>query len=113
MRRLFILAAACVAAVNLAGCAGFSGAVSGPNLTQILTDPRCAHDDELEGITGAAGVPASLHFKVARHCPAAEPQVLPLKDIDKLAPDAGSGGGNAAVDPPPMIVGLNGPFDPG
>jgi hypothetical protein len=72
--RAAILGAAATAALGLSGCAALGGAgggVSSEGLTQILTDPRCAHDDELEGITGAAGIPASLHFKVARHCPAA------------------------------------------
>jgi hypothetical protein len=69
---------------------GGSGGVSAAGLTQILTDPRCEHTDEFEGITGAAGIPASLHFKAARHCPAAEPQVYPLKDIAKIGPDAPS-----------------------
>lgn len=60
------------AAVALSGCAGIPG-TGGTNfdVNAFVNNPACAHDDELQGVTGAAGIPASLQFKVARHCPAA------------------------------------------
>lgn len=59
-------------ACGLSACSGLPG-TGGQNfdLNKFLTDPACAHDDEIQGITGAAGVPASLQFKAARHCPGA------------------------------------------
>jgi hypothetical protein len=71
--RLAIMGAAAVAALGLSGCGTLGGAGGGATadfLKAVATDPNCAHDDELEGITGAAGIPASLRFKVARHCEA-------------------------------------------
>jgi hypothetical protein len=71
MLKTLIIAAAALA---LTGCAGIPG-TGGTNfdVNAFVNNPACAHDDELQGVTGAAGIPASLQFKVARHCPAAAP----------------------------------------
>jgi len=70
MLKTLIIASAAAAA--LSGCAGIPG-TGGTNfdVNAFVNNPACAHDDELQGVTGAAGIPASLQFKVARHCPAA------------------------------------------
>lgn len=74
--RITMIAAAGGLAVALSGCAGIPG-TGGSNfdLNAFVNNPACAHDDELQGVTGAAGIPASLQFKVARHCVAAPPEV--------------------------------------
>ena len=73
MRPIIVAIAASLA---LSACAGIPG-TGGTNfdINAFLNSTTCAHDDELQGVTGAAGIPASLQFKVARHCPAAPPQV--------------------------------------
>lgn len=67
MRAVLILAAC---AVGLSGCAqlGIGGGAGNLDVTKILTDPACTHHDELSGVTGAGGIPASLQFKVTRDC---------------------------------------------
>lgn len=78
--RLLPLAGALALACSLSACAGLPGGVvggSGFDLNKFLTDPACAHDDEASGVVGAAGVPASLQFKVARHCPGAPGTAAP------------------------------------
>lgn len=61
----------------LAGCGGIPG-TSGQSfdLNKFLTDPSCAHDDKIQGVTGAAGIPASLQFSAERHCPGAAPATV-------------------------------------
>ncbi len=76
--RLSILGAAVLAAscVALSGCAGFTvpGTTGGSTaaaqnaLHEFLTDPNCAHHDEANFVTGAAGVPAAVRAKVSRDC---------------------------------------------
>ena len=70
MKQLLALS---IAALLLASCAGFTapGSSSNFDINKLLTDPNCAHHDEITGVTGAAGVPASLQFKAVRECPAA------------------------------------------
>jgi hypothetical protein len=74
MKRLIICATTGMLAASLSACGGLPG-TGGQNfdLNKFLTDPACAHDDEIQGVTGAAGIPASLQFKAARHCPGAAP----------------------------------------
>ena len=71
MRRLAHIGAAVAAALGLAGCGTLGGGstINGDALIRMLTDPNCAHDDEISFVTGAAGIPASLTGKAARHCP--------------------------------------------
>jgi hypothetical protein len=68
----FILIAVLGAAAGLSACGTTGMAGDASAFKDLVTDPRCAHHDEAEGITGAAGIPASLHFKVVRDCPAAQ-----------------------------------------
>ena len=75
--RLKILAIAAASAM-LSACAGFTlpGVSGGSNtaaqaaLHDFLTDPNCAHHDEANFVTGAAGMPASFQAKVSRDCEA-------------------------------------------
>lgn len=61
--------------IALSGCAGGLPGMAGSSfdINGFLNSTTCSHDDEVNGVTGAAGVPASLQFKVARHCPAVTP----------------------------------------
>lgn len=63
------------AALALGGCSTVLPGTTGQtfDLNKFLTDPACAHDDKISGITGAAGVPASLQFSAERHCPGQPP----------------------------------------
>lgn len=72
MKTYLMLAAAAVA---ISGCSALGGGqtFNGDALMKILTDPACAHDDEFSFVTGAAGIPASLTGKAARHCPMPTP----------------------------------------
>lgn len=60
-----------VSSVALSGCTGL-GTVAGANfdINAFLNSTTCAHDDKVQGVTGAAGIPASLQFSAERHCPA-------------------------------------------
>jgi hypothetical protein len=74
--KLSLTVALAAAAIGLSGCAqlgmgGTSGADTLAALKDIVTSTSCAHHDEVEGITGAAGVPGSFHAKAVRDCPAA------------------------------------------
>ena len=73
MRRYGLLPVWLAAAAALSGCAGVlpGNSNSSFDLNKFLTDPACAHDDKVTGVTGAAGVPASLQFSAERHCPGA------------------------------------------
>lgn len=75
-----ILAAAFAA--SLGGCSSLGGGGGGAGLAdamkQIATDPTCAHHDEVRGVTGAAGIPASLQFTLLRDCPARAPVAAEL-----------------------------------
>jgi hypothetical protein len=70
--KILYLTAACAAAFSLSACAGLAMPGAGGqnfDVNKFLTDPSCAHHDEISGVTGAAGVPASLQFKASRDCP--------------------------------------------
>lgn len=71
--RFTLIAGLMLASVALSGCAsmGIGGSTSGLDINKFLTDPACAHDDKVSGVTGAGGIPASLQFSAERHCPAA------------------------------------------
>lgn len=75
MRNLLLLA---LAGVALASCGGLPG-TGGSNfdINAFLNSTTCAHDDSVKGVTGAAGIPASLQFEASRHCPAAVPAAAP------------------------------------
>ncbi len=68
--KIATIIAVCALAASQVACAGLTG-VGGSNfdLNKFLTDPACAHDDKINGVTGAAGIPASLQFSAERHCP--------------------------------------------
>ena len=72
MHRTLLIAAAALA---LSACSSIGGGGSGlaAALKEIATDPTCAHHDEVRGVTGAAGIPASLQFTLLRDCPARAP----------------------------------------
>jgi hypothetical protein len=77
MHRYLMIAAACAASAALSGCAGFTvpgmsgnGTAANSAMQAFLTDPNCAHHDEANLVTGAAGVPASFNARVLRDCPA-------------------------------------------
>lgn len=70
MRAVLILAAC---AVGLSGCASGLGGAGSFDINKFLTDPACAHDDKVQGVTGAAGIPASVQFSAERHCPGSAP----------------------------------------
>jgi hypothetical protein len=74
MKRIILAAALAAGALAMSACTSLPG-TSGQNfdINKFLTDPACAHHDEITGVTGAAGVPASLQFKAARDCPGAQP----------------------------------------
>lgn len=78
-RRLAVAACAVLASASLAGCNGLPGTGGGQNfdLNKFLTDPACAHDDKIQGVTGAAGIPASLQFSAERHCPGTSATAAP------------------------------------
>lgn len=71
-RRLAVAACAVLASASLAGCNSLPG-TGGANfdINAFLNSTTCAHDDKVQGVTGAAGIPASLQFSAERHCPAA------------------------------------------
>lgn len=60
-------------AISLSACAGGLPGTGGTNfdINAFLNSTSCAHDDKVQGVTGAAGIPASLQFSAERHCPAA------------------------------------------
>lgn len=70
--KIMIVLAATAAAVALSGCAGGLSGMGGSNfdVNAFLNSPTCAHKDSVSGVTGAAGVPASLQFSASRDCPA-------------------------------------------
>lgn len=72
--KIMIALAATAAAIALAGCGGLPG-TGGSNfdINAFLNSPTCAHKDSVNGVTGAAGIPASLQFSASRDCPAAVP----------------------------------------
>lgn len=67
-----------IASVALSGCGGLPG-TGGANfdINTFLNSTTCAHDDSVKGVTGAAGIPASLQFEASRHCPAIPPVAPP------------------------------------
>lgn len=73
MRNLFLLALAGVALASCGGLPGTGGNTVPFDINGFLNSPNCAHDDSVKGVTGAAGIPASLQFEASRHCPAAVP----------------------------------------
>lgn len=78
MKTIPIPAAVAAGALMLSGCASPSGPGAGDVLRTLVTDPTCAHHDELQGVSGAGNVPASLTFRVVRDCPAsAKPGAAP------------------------------------
>lgn len=74
MKTTIALAAAVLLAGCVAGCTGL-GSVAGSNLdiNAFLNSTTCAHKDSVQGVTGAAGIPASLQFSATRDCPAVPP----------------------------------------
>lgn len=74
MKPFAFIALSAMLAGSLSGCLGIPG-TSGQkfDLEKFLTDPACKHDDEIQGVTGAAGIPASLQFKASRHCEGTTP----------------------------------------
>lgn len=70
MRAAVILAVGGACAL-LGGCAGLPGGGGNFDINAFLNSSTCAHDDKVQGVTGAAGIPASLQFSAERHCPAA------------------------------------------
>lgn len=65
------LALVCLATSACTGLPGTGG--SNFDINAFLNSTTCAHDDSVKGVTGAAGIPASLQFEASRHCPAAVP----------------------------------------
>jgi hypothetical protein len=75
--KIILFAGCALACVALSGCAGFtvpgltsSATAANSALVQFLSDPNCAHHDEANLVTGAAGMPASFNAKIMRDCPA-------------------------------------------
>ena len=82
MKTILLAGLACAAALLLSGCAGFTipGMSAGAGQANdafkaFITDPNCAHHDEANLVTGAAGMPASFNAHVLRDCPARPPIV--------------------------------------
>ena len=73
--------ALCAAGVVLTGCASAIPGTGGSNfdINAFLNSTSCAHDDKVQGVTGAAGIPASLQFSAERHCPAVPPLAPPAQ----------------------------------
>lgn len=72
MKTLLTGAAIVALGLSLSACAGMGlpgAGGQGFDVNKFLTDSSCAHHDEISGVTGAAGVPASLQFKASRDCP--------------------------------------------
>lgn len=84
--KLSLIAGCALAGAALSGCAGFtvpgmtgSGAAANDAVGKFLSDPNCAHHDEANLVTGAAGMPASFSAHIVRDCPArpADAPVVP------------------------------------
>lgn len=73
LRILLIGAALIGLGASQSGCMGLPGGGGNFDINTFLNSTTCAHDDEVQGVTGAAGIPASLQFKAARHCPGQAP----------------------------------------
>lgn len=73
IRILTISLSALAIALSAAACTGLPGTGGGKafDINAFLNSSTCAHDDKVQGVTGAAGIPASLQFSAERHCPAA------------------------------------------
>lgn len=117
--RLIKLAGALALAVSLSGCLGAGGlpgaGVGGSPLEPlkaILTDPNCGHHDEIEVITGAAGIPGSFHAKAVRDCPAPVPRsapppaanaspIPPYLGVISTVPQSSAAIGQIVAPPPP------------
>jgi hypothetical protein len=84
--KITLLAGFALASVALSGCAGLPGGGGNFDINAFLNSTTCAHDDEVQGVTGAAGIPASLQFKAARHCPAAGAPAAPVTTGTVVAP---------------------------
>lgn len=79
MRRYGLLPiwiAALVAGAATSGCATLPGGATGldpkflEGVKDVITDPKCGHDDKFNATVGAAGIPASTTVSAERHCPA-------------------------------------------
>lgn len=71
-RRITAFLALGFLALGVAACGGIPG-TGGTNfdINAFLNSTTCEHTDKVQGVTGAAGIPASLQFSAERHCPAA------------------------------------------
>lgn len=65
------IVAIAAAALLLTACNSLPG-TGGSNfdINAFLNSTTCAHKDSVSGVTGAAGIPASLQFSASRDCPA-------------------------------------------
>jgi hypothetical protein len=82
MKTLLTASALALVCIATSACTGLPG-TGGSNfdINAFLNSTTCAHDDSVQGVTGAAGIPASLQFKAERHCPAAAPVVAPVAPV--------------------------------
>lgn len=69
MRGLILIAAAVMLSGCASGIAGSGSQATSDLFREIMTSPTCGHDDEINAVVGAAGIPASVQLKLARHCP--------------------------------------------
>ncbi len=76
-RILAIAASAAALALALAACGGVPGTGGKFDFDKFVNNPACDHTDKVSGITGAAGIPASLQFEASRVCHAAPAAVAP------------------------------------
>lgn len=86
--RITTLAAICALAASQAACmGGLPGAGPKFDFDKFVNNPACDHTDKVAGVTGAAGIPASLQFEASRVCHAAP---APLVVGSVIAPVAGT-----------------------
>jgi len=74
LRIIATVTAAGALALSLSACNSLPGTGGTSfDINAFLNSTTCAHDDKVQGVTGAAGIPASLQFSAERHCPTAAP----------------------------------------
>jgi hypothetical protein len=83
-----IIAAATIIGAGLAACAGIPGTGGKFDFDKFVNNPACDHTDKVSGVTGAAGIPASLQFEASRVCHAAPPPALGTVVVPAAAPTA-------------------------
>jgi hypothetical protein len=100
MRLILVAAVSAALALSLSACGTVNGGYA-DFAKQVVTDPKCGHDDTVLGsIGGLSG--GNLQVSLARHCPAPVAPTTPGQPSSPPAPQAtGAPASTPPSDPSP------------